>query len=495
MNYQSFMGRSFSAIKTTCCRSNKALAAIFSASAILLSASAANAGQAITEAEALTFAYVADFSSGIDCAEIATTGDDCRIKATTPDLGTTEMQATTLVKGRMKAGLAQRSLTDWEIVWGPIMQWEKGTTKKAATGEKDWFTAAGTMVVFQKGSTFVVGIAGTNPISTYGWDTEDFDVTQQVPWPDPITGLPVGEIAAGTAEGLNLLLTMGTGPYADPKLSLLDYLQTQTAARDTMDVVVGHSLGGTLSPVLATALIASKPIGLSLKWHDLKKATPSSIDLTLPAWDPNNVARVSTTFFAGATPGDSKFANYTQGLMPSDHIQSVYGQYDIVPRGWDKLGTKPSSTEAEKVYNAYARTYDGVAYFCHASGFSGACPYTKTTPETSSSNLSNVICPCLDVNDILRDLVMPNAKKFTDATAVGETSGQRKEIQIPIGNDNDINLCPSAKGLVEAGIKDEFMIQAIYQHDCSYPLVYPETANLSENFSEIRKQYMFDTNQ
>ena len=43
--------------------------------------------------------------------------------------------------------------------------------------------------------------------------------------------------------------------------------------------------------------------------------------------------------------------------------------------------------------------------------------------------------------------------------------------------------------------KDEFMIQAIYQHDCSYPMVYPETANLSENFSEIRKQYMFDTNQ
>jgi hypothetical protein len=347
---------------------------------------------------------------------------------------------------------------------GTHMQWKKGTV----SGGKD-YTPAGTMAVFKNGNTYVVAIAGTNAISQYGWFVEDFDVSQLVNWPK---GFPNGKISAGTAEGLNLLLTMGRGQSAGTNTTLLDYLRAEaTAATGPIDiVVVGHSLGGALSPVVATTLIDTQASDMDLNWS-IKNQAP--VNLQLKAWDTANKATISTIFFAGATPGDNNFASHANSLMPSaDSLISVWGRYDVVPHGWDAL---------KDIENIYVPT----GYTCNVPASKAQCPNISTTPV--STNPSKVICPCLDTFAMIDLAQFAANTSFSTATPVG-TGNQREEIDVGIGYAAQWATCPSSNAIVQKGVvKDEMMIEAIYQHDCSYPQVYPETLDLNKVLGGVRE--------
>ena len=444
-----------------------ALSSILSTVLLLFSSNIASANPAITRAEALTFAYIIDFSSGITCLSL--TYNDCRINVDINGQPAGPMQATSLLIDRVNSGLQSRSLSNWQTGWVPTMQWKKGTMSNS-----DLYTPAGTMVVFKNGNTYVVAIAGTNSISEYGWYVEDFDVSQLVNWPN---GSPTGKISAGTAEGLNLLLTMGGGQSAGTSTTLVDYLRAEATAaagrNENIDVVVvGHSLGGTLSPVVATTLIDTQTSGMSLNWTIRNQ---DLVNLNLKAWDTANNATVSTIFFAGATPGDDNFASYANSLMQgTDRLISVWGKYDVVPHGWNELAD---------IQNIYVPTGTN----CNVPSSKEQCPNTSTTP--ASTDPSKVICPCLDTYTLISGAQIIAKNFFPRATPVGAGS-QREEIDVGIGYSAQWATCPSSNAIVQAGtVKDLMMIEAIYQHDCSYPQVYPGTSGLADDLHDIREFY------
>lgn len=146
----------------------------------------------------------------------------------------------------------------------------------------------------------VVAIRGTypNPFSEAYWDdgNQDSPFGDMVDWP----GAPGAKISAGTQAGLTGLLALKDGAGQ----SLADAVAALPAGTEV--TVVGHSLGGTLAPVLA---------------------------LWLSGQTKGRVIRA--TSFAGMTPGNSAFAALFTDTAPA--VRRVYNMLDSVSYGWDKV--------------------------------------------------------------------------------------------------------------------------------------------------------------
>lgn len=188
-------------------------------------------------------------------------------------------------------------LNDWNLVWGPAI-YKDTTAVQPVVGNL--------MYVAKKDDTFFVGIAGTNPISWFGWGTEDFSVNSVVPW--DANNPQFGNISYGTSVGLSKLsgLTFeGT--------TLLQFLKENASSSDI--VFGGHSLGGTLSPVVG------------LQAHEAKVTT----------------GKIMVYAFAGASPGDGQFyAHFQKSISAgSFEYQAHNNKLDIVPHGWDQLDALP----------------------------------------------------------------------------------------------------------------------------------------------------------
>ncbi|MEM9545826.1 MAG: hypothetical protein AAGA77_07630 [Bacteroidota bacterium] len=210
--------------------------------------------------------------------------------------------------------------SDWKPVWGPIV-WSKDQNNTTAHSDN-------TMGAYYSPSQklFVVAVAGTNPISSYGWIDEDFDVLTTVEWND-VTGKGSGSISQGTYTGLNILLNM-TDPSQKNKtllVALKDFVKSNSINHAEI-AVAGHSLGGALSPTLALYLSDKKS-----------------------EWDPNDGIHVSTFPTAGPTPGNETFANYYEDQINERKITylSLYNPIDCVPQAWviDNLASIPKLYE------------------------------------------------------------------------------------------------------------------------------------------------------
>lgn len=149
----------------------------------------------------------------------------------------------------------------------------------------------------------VLAIRGTypNPFAPAYWDDGDQDSPfgTMVPWP----GAAGARIGPGTARGLAglLALTDAAGvPLADAVARL---------PPDAPLTVTGHSLGGTLAPVLALRVSGTSP-GRS----------------------------IAATSFAGMTPGDGAFADlFGPGSALEGRVRRVFNTLDTVAYGWDKV--------------------------------------------------------------------------------------------------------------------------------------------------------------
>lgn len=150
---------------------------------------------------------------------------------------------------------------------------------------------------------YTVVIRGTHMDSWYSWEMEDFAVGATVPFQELASGAPnSGKISQGTFRGMQLLLEM-----RDPetKQSLEEFLRHENPE---ILIVTGHSLGGTLTPVMFAYLSAAFGGG----------------------WAP-----VLAMFsFAGLTPGDGDFNRYLDAQGLPELRFRYHNTLDIAPLLW-----------------------------------------------------------------------------------------------------------------------------------------------------------------
>lgn len=216
----------------------------------------------------------------------------------------------------------------WNLVWGPAI----GNTQTTRTYKKETITRWATdnaMYIAQKEGTedYFVGISGTNGISLKGWFEQDFDVAESVAWPPAfiqkdhlnITGNP--RISKAGSNGLEALWNLKpVNTLNQESETLINFLLQKTKNRTSSISVGGHSLGGCLTPLLATAIAD--------RMHELdheSSTTKNYTDVMIHAFPT-----------AGPTPGNQDFTNHLQHRMDTYH--AVYNAYDLVPNSWDFKG-------------------------------------------------------------------------------------------------------------------------------------------------------------
>lgn len=205
---------------------------------------------------------------------------------------------------------AAPTAADWEVVWMPAPPKQKQQQQQPATPVNFAYVAHD-----RRTGHYVLAIRGTypNPFNAAYWadGQQDSPFGTMVDWP----GAPGARISAGTSQGLEGLLALQD---ADGQ-SLQDFVQglppasgsgaTRSSTAQPSVTVTGHSLGGTLAPVLALKLSQSVP---AVDW--------------------------SSVSFAGMTPGNEAFAAlFGPGSTFAGPVRRVFNTLDSVAYGWNQV--------------------------------------------------------------------------------------------------------------------------------------------------------------
>ena len=246
----------------------------------------------------------------------------------------------------------------WEVVWGPVnRRFQVGSLR---------FPRRNTFILLRNKSNneYVLSIAGTNPVSPFGWVVEDLEIAETIPYifcsaseiakhneqqissansdkeqaehlsserektqeineefSKELLSLTrhesLASIALGTFVGVTKL--QSSMPRSDvmplgQQQTLMQFLKAQDMS-NTKLTVCGHSLGGTLTPVVA-------------KWlEDFKYY-----------WGDTETTEVYSWSFAGATPGNKaftdKFNEQFDVSKEKPRAFRVWNELDLVPHAW-----------------------------------------------------------------------------------------------------------------------------------------------------------------
>jgi hypothetical protein len=222
---------------------------------------------------------------------------------------------------RIKDGLLALNFvagTDYHLVWGPaVFTFNFGGLAQTYSDN--------TLFVVQSKlhpSRFVVATAGTDSVSVADWYLEDFWTGTTVPWPYG-TATTNPRISVSSLLGLIICQTLipcagipGAGEALKPFLA-----KQVAAAKSPLTITTtGHSLGGSLSPLMAL-------------W--LKDTQGTTGVNSREVWDPNSASTLIAYSYAGATSGDANWAAHFDSQFDAQHGFRVWNQYDVVPHAWE----------------------------------------------------------------------------------------------------------------------------------------------------------------
>jgi hypothetical protein len=201
--------------------------------------------------------------------------------------------------------------TQWKCVWGPCVD------------QIIAIEALAFVVQNQQSNEYALVIRGTTPTSLTDWDF-DVDTWPMVPV-SPFIPVDGAMTATGTMDMFQKVLLL-----ADSGKTILEYFQSLNPAPEKV-FVTGHSLGGTLTALMAAYLLCQLP--------------------SLP---------VQPYSFAGFTPGDQSLANYLDSIFGNGPAWRYYNNLDVAPILWTSLSA---------VQDLYSYGFHGVGADELADGF------------------------------------------------------------------------------------------------------------------------------
>ncbi|WP_298427753.1 hypothetical protein [uncultured Kordia sp.] len=328
---------------------------------------------------------------------------------------------------------------DWETVWGPVVYSHDHNSSFAV--------ADNTMGAYYSKSQnlFVIAIAGTNSISSYGWIQEDFHVNKTAVWKD-ISGKGYGDISQGTATGLNIL--RNTMKYKNKNLltGLKDFI-IRNDVKLAEVAVTGHSLGGALSPALA--------LYLSDKQSE---------------WDPKKTMNISTYPTAGPTIGVHKvyswpsgetgksFTDYFEEQIKKNRIKcfGIKNSLDIVPLAWNRtdLATIPSLYKNEdKDKNIEDVSFGNAALIAVLNLFKKSNKTSEARKQYIYKHIKGIELKKGTFDDKIDNIIKDKFKLLKGITKLYNSKYIPKSLHSSIGNLENIT---------------RFFGQAAYQHTTAY---------------------------
>jgi hypothetical protein len=225
------------------------------------------------------------------------------------------------VAPKIKLGLDLVNLlgeTDYEIVWGPaVFTFNFG-------GIIPTFSDNLLYVVHDRAhpDQYVIATSGTDNFSIADWVLEDFWTGNTVPWPyGAVPSQP--RISVSSLLGLMILQTIVPCPDLPGQGTTLGAFVTSTVAAEASPITItttGHSLGGSLSPLMAL-------------W--LRDTQGTDNVAPRDQWDPNATTTLIAYSYAGATSGDANWAQHFDDRFDAEHAFRCWNMYDIVPYVWD----------------------------------------------------------------------------------------------------------------------------------------------------------------
>jgi hypothetical protein len=262
----------------------------------------------------LALAFIADLDELIDDGEIK--GTVCENAVALLPIIEGGLDALSLIGG-----------TDYEIVWGPaVFAFNFG-------GLFPKFSDNTLCVVQSKSdpSQYVVATAGTDNFSIADWVLEDFWTGTTVSW--PYGNVPTDpQISVSSLLGLIICQTLVPCPgLPGAGQTLKPFLKAAVSAAGSPLTITttGHSLGGSLSPLMALWLRDTQGTA---------NVHPDEI------WDPNSSATLIAYSFAGATSGDVNWANHFDSKFDAQHAFRVWNRYDVVPHAWNVADIRETPT-------------------------------------------------------------------------------------------------------------------------------------------------------
>ncbi len=228
---------------------------------------------------------------------------------------------------------AQKLIGRWKLVWGVDVY------QKTISSFADSTMYVAKYLENSDKDKYVISIAGTNPFSFYTIFKQvlKFDSVQQwkkgKPWESKKDRSSTDEPAVSSGLSLALQIHMERMEDSQGKL-LVDFLKeiTNKATKPVEITVAGHSLGGTIAPLLGLSLLDRQS-----------------------EWDSNNgnndMATVKVVSVAGMNPGNEAFAEYYRSKL-GDRTERVCCDIDPIPY----MGTE----DIDKISSLY-KNIEGVS--------------------------------------------------------------------------------------------------------------------------------------